>query len=247
MKTVFVFALPMMALFFLSCNSNKRKITSRAWNYSYMEYKEDGVAENPHMIDDGYTQFNKNGEVTGEFSIYICDYRISGDKIYFNADEEPGLIRFESPNSFSVSYSGSTSDNKQYSSKRIYNATDFCKKNSFDSLIYNLSKEFNIYDTDTTGTGQILFSISERDRWNDNFIPEPYKASRRIKAIIDKTLNSVPTKREEMKFSAFDRCLYDYYEWDTPNVEVKVENDFKSDYSDPSKTVLRSRMWVYGK
>jgi hypothetical protein len=242
MEKILLFTLSTAVIFLFSCNSNRKKIISKAWNFSYYErIINDSVVDSdePNL----YIQFNENGEMTREFSIYVCDYQISGDKIYFGTNKKPHLISFENPNSFSI-LDTNISENEKYSSKEVYNSTNIRKKKYFDKLIYNLSREFYVSFRDTLGTGEFLFEIHEKDHFRNDFSPNPFYSAPRIKDIIDKTLNTIPIEINEHKFTVLEHYLYDSYKYDTPSISIKLQNVFENDIHDNSIINLDSRIWI---
>jgi hypothetical protein len=122
-----------------------------------------------------------------------------------------------------------------------------CSNNQKKLIISNISKEFDVSDKpDTLGDGRLMFTVREKEWWKGDFVGQPYKIEPRIKAIIDKTLHATPTKTKEHQFTVFGHYLYNYYEWDTPDLTVTVQNNFEKSYK-TDETELRSRIWIYEK
>ncbi|MBP7679054.1 MAG: hypothetical protein KA096_01360 [Bacteroidales bacterium] len=108
-----------------------------------------------------------------------------------------------------------------------------------DTIINQLESQYGIAQNDTLGDGRLFYS------WNiEN---EPYKNELQIKGMIDRTLNVLPVKSEENLFSQFNKCLYNFYEWETPLIDIVSQHDFRTSYSDTNKTVLYVRIWMLKK
>ena len=76
--------------------------------------------------------------------------------------------------------------------------------------------------------------------------PDGIKEAIKIKGIIDKTLEMLPTKTEERQFNMFNE-IFDYYKWETPQQEVQLQCTWKKNFDDPEKRNIYIRIWIYNK
>jgi hypothetical protein len=242
--------LPLFMIFFLmiSCANKKSVFTDGEWieNVIYTnETKTDSIVINDRV------KFLKSGEIMeNKYRLGSYEYKVSGEKFYFLKSDTVTAtyeIIHASKNKIVIEAHLPSKYNKRDTilyRQIVYKKTNSLPDKPYDACLYELAKLYDIGKADTLGDGTIFYNFDAK-RFTDKYeivYDNPSKSEIKIKGIIDKILGVLPKKEEKDKFSEWCMCLKSSYEWETLDLLIKMENDFKKDYKD--KLYLNSRIWI---
>ena len=110
-----------------------------------------------------------------------------------------------------------------------------CNTQKENGIIETINQELNVQFEDETDEGDLQKFYTLK-------LPAPTGTKTiKIKGIIDRKMNMLPTEKEERKMSSFWKCLYDHYKWETPQREVTLEIRWES------KDYAYIRIWILNK
>jgi hypothetical protein len=99
----------------------------------------------------------------------------------------------------------------------------FCSCSRTDEkIIDKIQRECNItFDHQKNGVGAEVYNdLAESSK-------TLYSCSDKIKNIIDKTLDILPDKKEELVYNDAEQAVWSYYHWETPNISIELSIIFK--------------------
>lgn len=238
----------MIILVIISCKNNKSKFTNGEWIETIVysnESKTDSFAINDRI------KFMKSGEMlVNKYNPSNYKYKIKGDKFYYIHSDTITAT-------YDIVDCAEDEIILETKSKIKYNSRDtliyrlfYYKKTSpsidkpYDLLLHNMAKLYDIGKADTLGDGTIFYNFSAQkfDIEKGFIYDNPYKTEPKIKGVIDKTLGILPKVEKIEKFSEFSRNLYNYYEWETLDFILKMENIFDTSYD--KQDYLNIKIWI---
>ena len=247
MKNLFIV---IIAIFLFSCTNENEIIKDSEWIRTSILFESetiDTVSNNERVkfSKDGYVIVNKYN-IRGKYKIdndlftFISnDTLISSLKIVtLNHDE----IILESTETW-------IKENNGLKFKSIYKRTIPLPEKPYDEVLYKLASFHEIGKADTLDNGKIFYNYipskyqSKKDNSSFELIYEsPHKIEPKIKGVFDKSLGVLPKNETLNKYSTLCNCLINYYEWETLDLIIQMENSFENSYND--KDFLNVKIWI---
>ena len=248
------------------CSNNQNKFTTGSWIQVSQKYNPpikdyENKFKSECIIKPIYTNFNSNGEVVTNNYQFNCYYRIEGDNIFFGRDsvgqkkwrKKPFKIIKSKSDEIILELEDSVyqSDKRKIYTKitEKYIKCEPIKSSLVDTFFYEFSKIYYINEPDTINFNTLLFSFDAR-RYNGKkfIIDDPFALEPIIKGRMDKLLKTLP-KEEKKDQVGFGGGVYNYYEWETTDWFIVMQNSFKNSYltENEGQTMLESKLWVTNK
>ena len=247
MRNIILF---IIALIFFSCNRTNSIFTNGQWILESVIYL--NTEKTDSMVTKRRIQFLENGNIMeNKYNIW-AKYKIDGNKFHFisgdtisatynilKSTEEEILIE----STFTFKYNDKDTTVVQ---RFDFHKTNPISNKAYDDILYNLAKMYNLGEIDTLGNGSKFINFNAEKFIDNEFVYDnPFQVEPKIKGAVDKTLGMLPKKEEIDKLSTLGSKRYNYYEWETLDFIMKMENSFETSYKD--KPYLKVRIWIVEK
>jgi len=234
-------------LILISCTNEKSFFVDGEWLYKTTIYLNNEKTDS--LVSVTRLKFLDNGDIMqNKYSVW-SHYKIEGKKFLFiKSDTITATYDITEASESKIVLEANLKFNIENRDTVVYNKLVFTKTNSlpdkaYDAFMYEIAKLYDVGEADTLGDGTILFNFDAK-RYNDKFDVEydnPSKSDIKIKGILDKTLGILP-KEENEKYSEWCNCIKKIYVWETLDLKVRIENDFKN--STDKDLYLNTRIWI---
>ncbi len=104
-------------------------------------------------------------------------------------------------------------------------------------IIETINKEMGINLQNNTRKGAL------EEFYEYTYYNEGHKEAKKIKGIIDKTINALPVSKKH----GYNDDVHDIYKWETPQQEIKLKTGFKSDTPSPENYIVYVKIWIHNK
>jgi hypothetical protein len=238
-----LFFIPIILILF-SCTDKKSIITKGEWLETLIiidDVKSDTLYNDIRVkfLDTGIIMKNK-------YFTEKSTYKIKSNNIHFLNNDTISVsykILKITPEEIISENKYFDEDNKEITVKLFLKETEPFPDKAYDKILFNLAEICDFGEIDDIRSGIFLsFSPSKYDDLTGFTYINPYDIEPKIKGAVDRAIGTLPKREKLMSFSQWQRCLYNYYEWETLDLIVKMENYFDNNYKDES--YLRVKVWI---
>jgi len=236
-------------LVLFSCNKNKKIITDGEWLERFVYYN--NTAKTDSTVNENRYKFYENGDIMGNKYNFLINYKIKGNKFLF-MNHDSVLTSWNITKATSEEFIIESNFKTKYDNRDtiiyrrlIYKKTTPLPNKPYDSVLYNLFRLVDLGKEESRGDHGIVYISNIYKEDIKEFVnTEPILIEPKIKGCVDKTLKILPKKETIQEFSVFERRMFNYYEWETLEFIIKMENYFyfKDQYND--KEYLKVKIWI---
>lgn len=228
--------------YLFSCSSHKSFLINNEWIIKTIYFNK--TAEDTINVD-RRIKFLKNGKVLENKYRLTNRYKVTGNEIHFidvNTDSITIVYEIFILNDSTVIFEADY-DSLKYK-KLVLTKTTIDNNEPYDFLLFHLAELYDIGRTEILGDSTVFINFNAMNvSPNFEFIYDnPVIANRKIKGIIDRSLKTLPKKEDIEKFSRWCNCITNYYEWETLELIIKMQNNFEN--NSRNENYLNSRIWI---
>lgn len=226
-------------LFFLvSCTNKKNFLCEGTWLQDTIFLVGDKRPDSIHLHR--YFTFTKGGRIYRDKYTFDSRYKIKGSKFLFLPIQRDtpvtewkiDLFRKEK---IVISYESDKIN------RIILRKTKPLEVIAYDKVLYSLAELYDLGNPDTLGNGDLFFEFYCRNKEDFFTYDNPYKTEPKIKGTIDRAVGALPKNVTLAKYSQWQGCVMNSYEWETLEYKLIVENYFKTF---ENRNQLLVKMWI---
>lgn len=233
----------LISLLVISCDNtdkNKKIITDGEWIEEITVYSKENIKDT--SLYKLRIKFCENGEmIIDKYKIAPNKYKIQGNRFLFTKND----IISSTYNIISASINEIILDsiNSKNDIKIIFKKVPSLPVKPYDQILINLNTICDIGTIEKLNDGRLFIMFNPYKYENNSIVYyKPNQIEPQIKGCVDKALKILPKKEVLNEYSEWEHNIYNYYEWETIEFKLTMQNDFI--YDKDGKDYLKVRIFI---